>query len=86
MAGAPPCACPKPRPPQVTARLLAEQSVDDLTVEDPPIEDVIEQVFVKPAESAMQEDVARDALSRLLPGTMDRHPDTSSSTGLANYF
>ncbi len=29
----------------VTARLLAEQSVQDLTIEDPPIEDVIEQAF-----------------------------------------
>jgi ABC-2 type transport system ATP-binding protein len=28
-----------------TARLLAEHEVTDLTVEDPPIEDVIEQVF-----------------------------------------
>jgi ABC-2 type transport system ATP-binding protein len=28
-----------------TARLLAENDVHDLTVEDPPIEDVIEQVF-----------------------------------------
>jgi ABC-2 type transport system ATP-binding protein len=28
-----------------TARLLAEHEVHDLTVEDPPIEDVIEQVF-----------------------------------------
>jgi ABC-2 type transport system ATP-binding protein len=30
---------------QATARLLAEHEVHDLTVEDPPIEDVIEQVF-----------------------------------------
>jgi ABC-2 type transport system ATP-binding protein len=36
---------PKAETPLVTARILAEQSVDDLTVEDPPIEDVIEQVF-----------------------------------------
>jgi len=28
-----------------TARLLADHDVHDLTVEDPPIEDVIEQVF-----------------------------------------
>jgi ABC-2 type transport system ATP-binding protein len=33
--------------PQVTARILAEQRVDDLTVEDPPIEDVIEKVFAQ---------------------------------------
>ena len=31
--------------PQVTGRLLADLPVIDLTVEDPPIEDVIEQVF-----------------------------------------
>ncbi len=31
--------------PRVTARLLAEQAVDDLTIEDPPIDDVIERVF-----------------------------------------
>ena len=30
---------------EVIARLLAEQKIDDLTVEDPPIEDVIEKVF-----------------------------------------
>jgi len=28
-----------------TARLLADHDVHDLTVDDPPIEDVIEQVF-----------------------------------------
>lgn len=32
---------------QLTARLLAEQYVGDLTVEDPPIEDVIESVFAQ---------------------------------------
>jgi ABC-2 type transport system ATP-binding protein len=32
---------------QVTARLLADLPVDDLNVEDPPIEDVIEQVFAE---------------------------------------
>ncbi|MCS7055745.1 MAG: ATP-binding cassette domain-containing protein [Thermoflexales bacterium] len=31
--------------PGVTARLLAEQPVQDLTIEDPPIEDVIERAF-----------------------------------------
>ncbi len=36
---------PRERTPEVTARILAEQPVDDLTVEDPPIEDVIEKVF-----------------------------------------
>jgi ABC-2 type transport system ATP-binding protein len=36
---------PKAETSQATARLLAEHDVSDLTVEDPPIEDVIEQVF-----------------------------------------
>ena len=36
---------PKAETPRATARLLAELPVDDLTIEDPPIEDVIERVF-----------------------------------------
>jgi ABC-2 type transport system ATP-binding protein len=36
---------PKSESSQVTARILSEQQVDDLTVEDPPIDDVIEKVF-----------------------------------------
>lgn len=42
---------PKADTSRVTARLLADLSVADLTVEDPPIEDVIERVFAqeKPA-------------------------------------
>ncbi len=45
---------PKAETAQVTARLLADLPVDDLNVEDPPIEDVIEQVFAqgKPEEAA----------------------------------
>ncbi len=45
---------PKAETAQVTARLLADLPVDDLNVEDPPIEDVIEQVFAegKPKEAA----------------------------------
>ena len=38
---------PKAETAQVTSRLLSEQPVLDLTVEDPPIEDVIEQVFAE---------------------------------------
>ncbi|HUF02331.1 MAG TPA: ATP-binding cassette domain-containing protein [Gaiellaceae bacterium] len=38
---------PKAETSQVAARLLAEQSVLDLTIEDPPIEDVIELVFAQ---------------------------------------
>lgn len=42
---------PREKTPEVTARILAEQRVEDLTVEDPPIEDVIEKVFdLKSAE------------------------------------
>jgi ABC-2 type transport system ATP-binding protein len=36
---------PKDETSEATARVLAEHEVVDLTVEDPPIEDVIEQVF-----------------------------------------
>jgi ABC-2 type transport system ATP-binding protein len=45
---------PKAETSQVTARLLAEEQVLDLTVEDPPIEDVIELVFAqeRPLEPA----------------------------------
>jgi ABC-2 type transport system ATP-binding protein len=40
---------PKTETSEATARLLAEHDVSDLTVEDPPIEDVIEQVFAAEA-------------------------------------
>jgi ABC-2 type transport system ATP-binding protein len=40
---------PKAETARVTARLLAEQDVLDLNVEDPPIEDVIELVFARDA-------------------------------------
>ncbi len=36
---------PRAETSKTTAQLLAEHEVHDLTVEDPPIEDVIEQVF-----------------------------------------
>jgi len=38
---------PKAETSDVAARLLAEQSVLDLTIEDPPIEDIIELVFTQ---------------------------------------
>jgi ABC-2 type transport system ATP-binding protein len=38
---------PKTEASQVTARLLNELRVSDLTVEDPPVEDVIEKVFTQ---------------------------------------
>jgi len=36
---------PREETPRVTSRILAHLPVIDLTVEDPPIEEVIEQVF-----------------------------------------
>ena len=41
---------PRAETARVTARLLAERDVVDLTVEDPPIEDVIELVFAQEVE------------------------------------
>jgi ABC-2 type transport system ATP-binding protein len=38
---------PKAETPRIAARLLSEQQVADLTIEDPPIEDVIELVFAE---------------------------------------
>jgi viologen exporter family transport system ATP-binding protein len=38
---------PKADTPRIAARLLSEQQVADLTIEDPPIEDVIELVFAQ---------------------------------------
>jgi ABC-2 type transport system ATP-binding protein len=40
---------PKAETSRATARLLAEHDVADITVQDPPIEDVIEQVFATEA-------------------------------------
>ncbi|MFL6038836.1 MAG: ATP-binding cassette domain-containing protein [Gaiellaceae bacterium] len=40
---------PKADTPRIAARLLSEQQVADLTIEDPPIEDVIELVFAEGA-------------------------------------
>lgn len=39
---------PKAQTSEMAARLLSEQQVLDLTIEDPPIEDVIELVFAQP--------------------------------------
>ena len=38
---------PREKTPDVTARILAEQHVDDMTIEDPPIGDIIEKVFAQ---------------------------------------
>lgn len=43
---------PKAEASRVTARLLAEQPVADLTIEEPPIDDVIERVFAQEAIEA----------------------------------
>jgi viologen exporter family transport system ATP-binding protein len=41
---------PKAETSRVAARLLADHEVIDLTIEEPPIEDVIESVFAQPAK------------------------------------
>jgi len=41
---------PKSETARITERLLADLPVIDLTVEDPPIEEVIEQVFAQEVE------------------------------------
>jgi ABC-2 type transport system ATP-binding protein len=41
---------PKADTPRIAARLLGELEIADLTIEDPPIEDVIELVFAEAAE------------------------------------
>ena len=43
---------PKAEAARVTARLLADLPVGDITIEDPPIEDVIERVFAQEAAPA----------------------------------
>jgi ABC-2 type transport system ATP-binding protein len=45
---------PKVDTAQVTARLLADLPVEDLNVEDPPIEDVIEHVFAQAKAEVLQ--------------------------------
>jgi ABC-2 type transport system ATP-binding protein len=47
--------------PAVAARLLRELSVADLTIEDPPIEDVIESVFAEARDARAAEDASRAA-------------------------
>ena len=44
---------PKEQTSAVAARLLAAHDVTDLTIEDPPVEDVIEQVFSGPAPTSV---------------------------------
>jgi ABC-2 type transport system ATP-binding protein len=44
---------PKPDISRVTSRLLTEQQIEDLTVEDAPIEDVIEHVFAQKIPEAI---------------------------------
>ncbi len=45
---------PKSDTPQITARILSDQPVIDLTIEDPPIEEVIEQVFSEGSDNREQ--------------------------------
>jgi ABC-2 type transport system ATP-binding protein len=49
---------PKAQTARVTGRLLADVPITDLTVEDPPIEEVIEQVFAVGAETPVERDLA----------------------------
>jgi len=42
---------PKAQTSQVTAKLLSDLQVDDLTVEDAPVDDVIDQVFSQKEEA-----------------------------------
>jgi ABC-2 type transport system ATP-binding protein len=46
---------PKNETARITGRLLADLPIDDLTVEDPPFEDVIEQVFSQESAVAQAE-------------------------------
>jgi len=43
---------PKAETSRITAQLLTDLPISDLTVEDPPIEDVIEDVFAQGPELA----------------------------------
>jgi ABC-2 type transport system ATP-binding protein len=49
---------PKADTAQITSRLLADLQVSDLTIEDPPIEEVIEQVFSGQASTPTPEPAA----------------------------
>jgi ABC-2 type transport system ATP-binding protein len=42
---------PKAKTSQVTAKLLSDLQVDDLTVEDAPVDDIIDQVFSQKEEA-----------------------------------
>ncbi len=54
---------PKNETSLVAARLLAEHSVLDLTIEEPPIEDVIELVFAQERRDAVEEQKAEEAVA-----------------------
>jgi ABC-2 type transport system ATP-binding protein len=54
---------PKNETSLVAARLLAEQSVLDLTIEEPPIEDVIELVFAQQRPEAEEEKETAEAVA-----------------------
>jgi ABC-2 type transport system ATP-binding protein len=46
--------------PEVTTRLLRDLQIADLTIEDPPIEDVIESVFATPATFPAEAEAGRE--------------------------
>ena len=58
---------PKSQVSAVAARLLAEHEVSDLTIEDPPIEDVIEQVFADRPQAAASSAASSAAASGVAP-------------------
>ncbi len=59
---------PRADAPRVTTRLLQDLPIADLTIEDPPIEDVIEQVFTSEAPSDPSSEEPADARSRAPAG------------------
>ena len=75
---------PKAETARVTARLLAEQEVLDLNVEDPPIEDVIELVFAQESRRVSSPPRAHGARARRSP-PLDRRllPDDDADSGAA---
>ena len=85
------CAYRRPRPRASPRRLLSEHEVLDLTIEEPPIEDVIELVFAQPTMSADASHRCRrkDASGSLVDfyGTMMRTSVVAQlQYRVANYF
>ena len=69
--------------PEVTTRLLRDLPVADLTIEDPPIEDVIERVFATPATDGAGPPPRRRGRGRRPPGARSRRRYTRRRRGAA---